>query len=146
MGKVLKKGAFDIEAFRRERARKAALGGVDLVSALNQIAPDIEKLKVGETAQLDIPEGKKGLRKFVMSITAKLANLTPKGGDWEGRTFHVVSDGEATLYVQRGEDDPNPKARKKASGGGRPRKNATADTGAAGISKANSGALVEEHA
>lgn len=95
---------FDLDSIRKARARAAASGGVNLVDGINQISPEIGKLKVGETAKLPIEGGKANLRKFVMSITAKLNNLTPKGGDWEGRQFKVVSDGEAFVYVQRGTD------------------------------------------
>lgn len=101
-GKILKN--FDLDAIRKERARKAANGGIDLEQGLNQISPEIGQLKVGETVQLDIPGGKPELRKFVMSITAKLNNLTPQGGKWEGRSFDVISNGEDTVYVQRGPD------------------------------------------
>lgn len=107
MSKVLKN--FDLGELRRKRARQAATGGMDLVAAITAIDPNIAGLKVGETVQLEIPgknadERKAGLRKFVMSITAKLNNLTPKGGAWEGRTFDVASDGEEYVYVQRGDD------------------------------------------
>lgn len=103
---------FDLDTIRRERARKAAGSGVDLVAGLNAISADIAKLGVGDTAKLEIPNYKNTnkdghpteLRSFVMSITAKLNNLTPRGGDWEGRTFKVISDGERYVYVQRGND------------------------------------------
>jgi len=119
--------SFDIDALRRQRAARAASGGVDLLAGINQISPDIEKLKVGETAQINIPKGIE-LRKFVMSVTAKLNNLTPKGGQWEGRTFKVASDPDnGHLYVQRGENVKEPVVRKRGNGGGRPRK-AAAET------------------
>jgi hypothetical protein len=130
---------FDMDALRRERARKAASGGVNLVDGINQISPDIGKLKVGETAALPIPAGST-LRKFVMSITAKLNNLTPAGGDWAGRTFKVASDGETTVYVQRGEDG-EAVVRNRRGGGKGNRKAATAD--ATTVVK---GAKVTEHA
>lgn len=110
---------FDFDAIRKERARKAASGGIDLETALRQISPDVEKLKVGQTAQIPIPKGE-GLRKFVMSITAKLNNLTPKGAPWEGRQFKVISDGESNVYVQRGEDTKNAPVRERRGGGRKP--------------------------
>lgn len=110
---------FDFDAIRKERARKAASGGVDLETALRQISPDIEKLKVGQTAQIPIAKGV-GLRKFVMSITAKLNNLTPKGAPWEGRQFRVISDGADNVYVQRGEDTKNAPVRERRGGGRKP--------------------------
>lgn len=120
---------FDLDTIRKARARKAAAGGVNLVDGINQISPLIGNLKVSDTVKLAIPADA-GLRKFVMSITAKLNNLTPKGGDWEGRTFKVVSDGEGSVFVQRGPDrrgnDIPTRARR---GGGR--KPATAATGGA---------------
>lgn len=94
---------FDLDSIRKARARNAARSGVDLVTALAAISPDIEKLKVGETAKLEKPADM-GLRKFVMQITAKVNNLVPKGGQWEGRQYDIVSDGESLVYVQRGED------------------------------------------
>lgn len=134
---------FDLDSVRKERARKAASGGVNLVDAINQISPEIGNLKAGETAKLPIPSGQ-SLRKFVMSITAKLNNLTPKGGDWEGRTFRVVSDGEANVYVQRGEDAKGNAIRvpNRRGGGRRP---AAAASGAA-VSTAKSGATVTANA
>lgn len=108
---------FDMEALRKERAKLAASGGVNLVESLRQISPDIEKLKVGETAEIPIPAGM-SIRKHVMSITAKLNNLTPKGGEWEGRQFKVASN-DANTYVQRGEDLPKGKAVVRARGNGR---------------------------
>jgi hypothetical protein len=110
---------FDFDAIRKERARKAASGGVDLETALRQISPDIEKLNVGQTAQIAIPKGT-GLRKFVMSITAKLNNLTPKGAPWEGRQYKVISDGEGYAYVQRGENTKSAPVRARRGGGRRP--------------------------
>lgn len=101
-GKILKN--FDLDAIRRQRARSAASGGVNLVDAINQISPEIGKLNVGETVELPVEGGKPNLRKSVMAIVAKLNNLTPKGGEWEGRTYDVVSDGESNIYVQRGPD------------------------------------------
>lgn len=108
---------FDFDAIKRARARRAASGGVDLETALNQISPDIGKLKVGQTAQLDIPKDM-GLRKFVMSITAKLNNITVKGQAWAGRTFRVASDGEGHVFVQRGEDAKAPRVAQRRTGGG----------------------------
>lgn len=119
---------FDFDAIRKERARKAASGGVDLETALRQISPDIEKLKVGQTAQIPIAKGT-GLRKFVMSITAKLNNLTPKGAPWEGRQFRVISDGADNVYVQRGEDTKNAPVRERRGGGRKPATANASDSG-----------------
>ena len=102
---------FDFDELRRQRAR-ANTKPVDLVAGLNEISGDIAKLKVGETAQLEIPDyqntSESGspvqLRKFVMNITAKLNNLTPLDGQWEGRQFKVGSDGQRYVYVHRGPD------------------------------------------
>jgi hypothetical protein len=121
---------FDIEKIRKERAKKLAGGAVDLVAAINEISTDIAKLNVGETAKIAIPEGQ-GLRKFVMSITAKLNNLTPKGGAWAGRQFKVISDGEKFVYVQRGEDNKAPVERRRGNGGGRRKAVAPAEGAAA---------------
>jgi hypothetical protein len=108
---------FDIDALRKSRAR-ASSKPVDLVAGINEINPDIARLKVGETARLDIPKDIK-LRQFVMAVTAKLNNLTPKGAPWEGRTFKTASDPDAGyLYVQRGEN-VTPVVRKRGTGGGR---------------------------
>lgn len=127
---------FDIDSIRKARARKNATGGVDLEAGLRQLSPDIEKLKVGETAQIEIPNDT-GLRKFVMSITAKLNNLTPKNGKWEGRQFRVVSDSEKYVYVQRAEDLKGAAiVERKRGGGGRPKGSgkaaANTNAGAAG--------------
>lgn len=129
---------FDLEALRRERARNAARSGVGLVEGLREISPDIEKLKVGETAKIAIPEGT-GVRKFVMGITAKLNNLTPKGGEWAGRSFDIANDGAGHVYVQRGED-VTPVERSRG-GGGRRKASATGKT-----TVAESGAKVTEAA
>lgn len=144
---------FDIEALRRQKARKAASGGVSLVDAINEISPDIAKLKVGETAAVAVPKGIK-LRVAVMNIVAKLNNLTPKGGEWEGRDYAVVSDGEATVYVQRGEDLKEPVERKRRGPGSKaetkaeeaPKATETASTGTSTTSTAKSGAVVKENA
>jgi hypothetical protein len=130
---------FDMDALRRERAKKAARGGKDLVEALRQISPDIENLKVGDTAKIAIPEGV-GLRKFVMSITAKLNNLTPKEAPWAGRTFAIANDGAGNVYVQRGKDE-TPRVVKRGGGGGRKPKASTPAT-----STSESGAKVTENA
>lgn len=141
---------FDLDTIRKARARKAASGGVDLVEGINQISPSIERLKSGETVKLEIPGGKDNLRKFVMSITAKLNNLTPAGGHWEGRTFDVVSDGEANVYVQRGNDLKGaaiPVRKRRGGGGRKPATAAAPATGAAaGTAVADGGAVVQEHA
>jgi hypothetical protein len=144
---------FDLGELRRKRARQAATGGVDLVSAIDTISPDIGKLKVGETVQLTLPgknadERKNGLRKFVMSITAKLNNLTPRGGAWEGRVFDVASDGEEFVYVQRGPDlkgDAIPQ-RKRRGGGRKPATPAQAGetVAAGGSAEVAGGATVTE--
>ena len=128
---------FDFDAIRRERTRKAATGGVDLVTSLNQISPDIEKLKVGQTAQIALPKGQP-LRKFVMSMVAKLNNLTPKGAAWEGRQYKVISDGEAFVYVQRGEDVKEAPVRQRRGGGRR-------SASPASQSETQEGAVVTTH-
>lgn len=141
---------FDMDALRKERARKAASGGVDLVAGLKEISPEIETLKVGETAQVEIPgktldEKKANLRKTVMSITAKIGNLTCQGGEWEGKSFDTVSDGEKYIYVQRGNNlkgDDIP-VRRRGGGGGRKAK-AKPDT--KGTTTVEDGATVTEHA
>jgi hypothetical protein len=140
---------FDLDSIRKERARRAAAGGVNLVDAINQISPDIGKLKVGETAKLPIPNGM-ALRKFVMSITAKLNNLTVKGADWEGHTYRTVSDGESHVYVQRGPDAKAADIRvpNRRGGGGRGRKasgTAPASGAAPSTGQAESGATVTAH-
>jgi hypothetical protein len=121
---------FDLDSIRKARARNAARSGMDLVTALAAISPDIANLKVGETAKVDKPEGM-GLRKAVMQITAKVNNLVPQGGEWEGRQFDIVSDGDSTIYVQRGPDlkgkDIPVRARR---GGGRKPATATANADA----------------
>jgi hypothetical protein len=136
---------FDFDAIRKERARKAASGGVDLETGINQISPDIAKLKIGQTAQVEIPDYKNtnaegtpvGLRKFVMSITAKLNNLTPAGAPWAGRQYKVVSDGARYVYVQRGPDLTAPVVRNRRGGGRKPAGNTSVE---------DSGAKVTEHA
>lgn len=140
---------FDFEELRRKRAREAASSGVNLEESLNQISPEIAKLKVGETAQLEIPganenERKGNLRKFVMSITAKLNNLTPKGGAWEGRDYAVMSDGERYVYVQRGEDKKGKDIPVRRRAGGRRAGGSTGEGET--TSTADSGAVVTEHA
>lgn len=146
---------FDLDSIRRERARKAAGSGVDLVAGLSAISPDIEKLKVGETAKLQIPNYNKTdkdghpveLRSFVMSITAKLNNLTPRGGDWEGRTFKVLSDGERYVYVQRGPDLKGGDIPERKRAGRRSGTAVAAEAVASGeVTSEQSGTLVTEHA
>lgn len=133
---------FDFDSIRRARARKGA-STTDLVAAINAIAPDIEKLKVGETARIDITGDKADPnrnRKAVMAITAKLNNLTPKGGKWQGKVFRVISD-EDYIYVQRGKNE-EPKERKR---GGRKLGSTNASKG--GDSTVTpTGARVTEHA
>lgn len=154
---------FDIDSIRRDRARKLAGSGVDLVAALAQISPEIAKLNVGDTARIEIPNyknvDKEGrpveLRKFVMSITAKLNYLTPQGGDWAGRQFKVISDSERYVYVQRGEDLKGNKIPVRSRRGGRPAGSGTntsnassnADTGSGNESTTvENDTLVTEHA
>lgn len=111
---------FDMDALRKKRA-SISNGKTDLAAALRQIAPEIEKLNVGETAKIIVPEDKRGdgLRGFVMSITAKISNLTPKGEPWAGRVYDSAASVEGDiLYVQRGKDE-TPKPRKR---GGPPTK------------------------
>jgi hypothetical protein len=140
---------FDMAALRAERARNAARGSVSLVEGLKQIAPEIEKLKVGETAKLAIPgfgSDENATRKFVMSITAKLTNLTVRGGDWEGYQFDVASDGQGSLYVQRGEDLKGKNIRERKARGPRA-KSASNDSGTApaGTEVTGEGATVTQH-
>lgn len=113
--KVLKN--FDMEALRKERARKAASGGIDLESAIAEIGGGaITRLNPGETAQIPL-EGdasdENRVRKNVMNITAKLNNLTYAGAPWAGRQYKVMSDGEEFVYVQRGDDLPKSKHRQR---------------------------------
>jgi hypothetical protein len=142
---------FDMEALRKKRA-KASGGTTDLVAALREISPDIEKLEVGETARIKVPESVK-VRAHVMSITAKLSNLTPKGAPWAGRQFKVLNDGEGSTYVQRAPDlkKADIKERKRGSGGGRPKKTetvagATTEAKPETPAQAPEGAKVTEHA
>ena len=128
---------FDFDEIRRKRQRASAQP-TDLVAGLREISPEIEKLKVGETARLEIPGGQKNLRKFIMSITAKLNNLTPQGGAWAGRQYRTISDGEKYVYVQRGQDLKANDIPARKRGGRRP---AGGDT-----SQSGSGAVVTEHA
>lgn len=144
---------FDLDKLRKERARKGTT--TDLVAGLNQIAPDVAKLNVGETAKIKIPEGV-STRKHVMAITAKLNNLTPKGAAWEGRRFKVLSDGIEFVYVQRGEDlaKKDIKARNRGRAGGRRKAVEAPEVQGAGTVTApdnhngakQSGARVTEHA
>lgn len=132
---------FDFESIRRARQRKNA-STTDLVAALNELAPDIANLKVGQTARIDITGDKSDKnrnRKAVMAITAKLNNLTPLGGKWEGRVYRVISD-EDYIYVQRGKNE-EPKARKK---GGRKAGSTNAPKGDSSVTA--EGARVTEHA
>lgn len=137
---------FDMDAFRRQRAAKQAAGGVDLVEALKGISPEIETLKVGETAVVDIPgrnltEKQAGLRKAVMSVTAKLSNLTCKGGKWEGRTYDTVSNPEkGVIYVQRGSNLKAEEIKERKRGGRKPKAETNAST------ETQDGATVTEHA
>lgn len=106
---------FNLDDIRKKRARLNASNGVDLLTALRAINPDIEKLNVGDTLPIKV-EKRENLRKTVMQIVAKLSNLTPKGGDWAGRKYDVVSDPETLIvYVQRGEDG-EPVERKRGTG------------------------------
>ena len=108
---------FDMEAMKKARAAKfGAKGPTDLEGELRKISPDIELLKVGETAIIDIPtkavDGKNPKRSFIMSVTAKLNHLTKAGGKWAGRNFDPLSDpGAPLLYVTRVADG-EPKERK----------------------------------
>ena len=122
---------FDMNELRLERARRAARGSVSLEDGLRQIAPEIEKLKVGETAKLDIPNfgnDDNATRKFTMSITAKTSNLTAKGGAWEGRFFDIASDGMGALYVQRGKDLTGKDIKVRAKRGARKSNTGNGDT------------------
>jgi hypothetical protein len=114
--------SFDMDALRRKRsAASAKADPTALITGLNQIAPEIAALNVGETVRIPLPEGI-AMRGFVMSITAKLSNLTPKGAPWAGRTYDTLSDADAgergVVYVQRGPDG-EAKERKRGRTGGR---------------------------
>lgn len=112
---------FDFEGLLRRKARAAA-GSADLVAALAKLSPDIQNLKVGDCAKIVIPATVDGKpiteRQFIMSITAKLNNLTAKGREWAGKKFRSGSE-DGVLYVFR-DDDGEPVERKK--GPGRPKK------------------------
>lgn len=133
--------SFDMEALRRKRAaQQSRANPADNIEGLNQIAPEIARLAVGETAKVKRPEGIE-MRKFVMSITAKLSNLTPKGAPWAGRVYDTLSDNEegatGVVYVQRGPDG-EPKVRKRGRTGGR-RKAAETPAHAAGGTATDTG-------
>ena len=140
---------FDWNALQKRKARAASTSApVNLVERLNEISPDIAKLKVGEAAQIKIPEGMTN-RKLVMSIVAPLNNLTPKGGDWEGRQYKVAADPEGYVIVLRGEDLKGNKipVRNIGRGGGRPPKGSKSKetTPATTESTVKEGARVTEH-
>lgn len=137
---------FDMDALRKKRAAKTAKSDpAALIEGLKQISPTVEKLEIGQTAKIRIPEGVK-VRAFVMSITAKLSNLTPKGAPWEGRTYDTIADpddGEhGIVYVQRGPDG-EAKVRKRGRTGGRrkPVEVAGASTNAAEAKADGSGSV-----
>lgn len=116
---ILKAGEFDMAALRKSRASSKAK--VDLLAGLREISPEIEALKVGETAQIE-GVAKADNRKVVMSITAKLSHLCSRGGDWAGRKYDVASDSDSGIvYVQRqqGVKPAEAPIRKKGGGGGR---------------------------
>lgn len=144
---------FDLDALRRSKARSSQKV-TDLAGDLRQISPDIENLNIGQTARIEIPgknleEKSQNLRRHVMSITAKLSNLTCKGGDWEGKSFETVSDGEQYVYVQRGKNLKGDDIPVRRRGGGRPkdseRETETTESKGDTVSEKD-GALVEEHA
>ncbi len=124
---ILKAGEFDLDALLKARSRKATSGGKTVLEAINEDYPEIGQLRVGQTARIDVPkvDGKPAIRKTVMSITAKLNNLTPKGGEWAGKVFKVISDGEQYVYVQRFKNlaEDQIVERKRGGGGGRKKKN-----------------------
>jgi len=115
---------FDIEALRKKRQRMAAKGGKDLLTALNEIAPSIALLKVGQTAKVKMPKtspnGKDPTRQFVMSIVTKLNNLTAAGREWAGRKFDAMSDETKEFFYVTRLADGEPVERK--IGAGRPKK------------------------
>lgn len=117
---------FNLDELRKRKARAAATGSADLVSALNTISPAIALLQVGQTAKIAIPKsvagGKDPKRSFIMGIVTKLNNLTQKGREWEGKVFDTLSDPEGDFaYVARLDDTDTPHVRK--SGGGRKKAN-----------------------
>lgn len=146
--------SFDMDALRRKRAAKTATADpAALIEGLNQISPLIAKLETGQTAKVNRPDGI-AMRGFVMSITAKLSNLTPKGAPWEGRTYDTLSDpdeGErGVVYVQRGPDG-EAKVRKRGRTGGRRKAPAEAAStpaanGEGGEVGGSGGAIVTTHA
>lgn len=100
---------FDFDSIRKGRQRKRARDGKTLAEELAAISPDVANLNVGQTCRIDIPKDYgKSYRSFVMSIVAKVNNLTPKGGEWEGRDFDISGDpdlGEnGQVYVRRNAD------------------------------------------
>jgi hypothetical protein len=136
---------FDLDTIRKARARRAASGGVDLVTGLRNISPEIEKLQPGQTAKLPVggdANDKNRFRKAVMNITAKLNNITVQGAEWEGRVYRVVSDGEDSVYVQRGDDLARKDIRARPVRTGRKPNAAKAGQ----TTSAKNGALVTENA
>jgi hypothetical protein len=117
-------GNFSMDDLMKKKTRASNNGTSDLVGALRKISPYIEKLAVGQTAKIKMPEpgqdGKDPKRAFVMSVVTKLNNLTAKGREWAGQKFQAASDPEGQfLYVARLEDG-EPVERK--TGGGRSKK------------------------
>jgi hypothetical protein len=136
---------FDMDALIKARARNS-VGAKDLEGELRQLAPEIEKLNTGETAKMKIPAGLDS-RKFIMQITAKVSNLTPKGGAWEGRKFKIAGDGAEFVYCQRLADG-KAEVRKRGGGGGRKPKAATTSTPTptpASETNTDDKAIVREH-
>lgn len=107
---------FDFGDFMKAKARKAG-GGTDLVTAVNQLNPDIAKLKVGQTCQTKVPANVGGERKFLMAVVTKLNNLCSAGREWAGRKYRSALNDQGThVYTHR---DPDGAAKVMARGGGR---------------------------
>ena len=110
---------FDMNALRKSRQKAAAKQ--DNVAAIREISPEIEQLKVGETAVIEGITADNA-RKMVMSVTAKLRHLTAKGGEWAGKAFDTASDPDSgKLYVQRKSNVPEAEQKEIRVGRGRPK-------------------------
>lgn len=114
---ILKSGEFDMAALKKSRQKKATR--VDLLGGLRQVSPEIEQLKVGQTAEISGVKAD-SIRKTVMAITAKLTHLTANGGEWAGRKYEVASDADSgKVYVQRQTGVKPEEAPVRRTGGGR---------------------------
>lgn len=158
---ILKNGEIDLVALRKSKAKTA--NKTDLVAGLRQVSPEIEQLKVGQTATIE-NVSKANIRKVVMSVTAKLSHLTAKGAEWAGRKYETASDADAGIvYVQRQTGCKPEDAPVRRTGGGRRTKaeieaanaakaameaEATDNTDSEGSDTvtADSGVVIKEHA